>query len=288
MAIGDAGARTARLDRVPEDAAGLYLDLLKRTIVNWIYPEAETLGSASRAGGARGWVQKKLRKAGLAAPITRPFDPELRAIGRDWPRFAHSMLGFHRLDNIQHCVETALAEGVPGDLIEAGVWRGGGSILMRAVLAAHRIDDRRVWLADSFEGLPPPDADHFPADSGDRHHTRDALAVSLEQVQENFRRYGLLDDNVRFVKGWFKDTLQLVQAERFAVVRLDGDMYESTIQGLEALYPRLSPGGFLIVDDYGCLPQCRQAVDDYRKAQGIDEPIEEIDWTGVFWRRRGE
>ena len=132
----------------------------------------------------------------------------------------------------QHCVETALAEGVTGDLIEAGVWRGGGSIFMRAVLAAHRIDDRRVWVADSFEGLPPPDADHFPADSGDRHHTRDALAVSLEQVQENFRRYGLLDDNVRFVKGWFKDTLQLVQAERFAVVRLDGDMYESTIQGL--------------------------------------------------------
>ena len=86
------------------------------------------------------------------------------------------------------------------------------------------------------------------------------------------------------LEGWFKDTLPTVADRTWAVIRLDGDMYESTMDALTNLYPQLSPGGFLIVDDYGFEP-CRQAVADYRAAHGIDEPIEEIDWLGAFWRR---
>jgi O-methyltransferase len=156
---------------------------------------------------------------------------------------------------------------------------------MRGVLAAHGDRTRRVWLADSFQGLPPPDAEHYPADQGDQLFTVDLLAVPLETVKANFERYGLLDDQVRFLPGWFRDTLPRAPIKRLALIRLDGDMYESTIVALEALYPKLSAGGFVVVDDYGAIPGCRQAVDDFRLAQGIDAPLERVDWTGVWWRR---
>ena len=216
-----------------------------------------------------------------------PFQPDARAEGRDWPAEAHTMIGLKRLENIRFCMEDVIRRGVPGDFIETGVWRGGATILMRAILKAHDIADRRVWVADSFEGLPPPNAETYPADAGDPHHTYDELRVSLEAVRSNFAAFGLLDDQVRFLKGWFRDTLPAAPIEQLAVARLDGDMYESTMDAMTHLYPKLSPGGYLIVDDYGCIPACRQAIEDYRRAHGIDEPIESIDWTGVFWRKRG-
>jgi len=169
--------------------------------------------------------------------------------------------------------------------IVSGVWRGGATIFMRAVLKAYGATDRLVWVVDSFEGLPHPNATKYPADDRDKHHTYSLLRVDVEQVKENFKRYGLLDEQVRFLKGWFRDTLPSLAKQRWAVVRLDGDMYESTMDGLVNLYPNLSVGGYLIVDDYGAIPSCRQAVEDYRRAQGIDDPIQAIDWTGVFWRR---
>ncbi len=110
--------------------------------------------------------------------------------------------------------------------------------------------------------------------------------MSEEEVRANFERYGLLDEQVRFLKGFFQDTLADAPIEQLAVVRLDGDMYESTIVALDALYPKLSVGGYLIVDDWGAVPGCRQAVEDYRRDHGITEPIVEIDWTGVYWQRR--
>src|SRR5438132_2136885 len=85
---------------------------------------------------------------------------------------------------------------IPGDFIETGVWRGGCCILMRGILAANGVTDRRVYVADSFAGLPPPDAERYAADAGDPHHTFKELSISIEQVRENFARYGLLDDQV--------------------------------------------------------------------------------------------
>ena len=111
------------------------------------------------------------------------------------------------------------------------------------------------------------------------------LAVSEAEVRANFQRYGLLDDQIRFLPGWFKDTLHDAPIERIAVLRLDGDLYESTIQALDALYPRLSPGGFCIIDDYHVLKACRKAVTDYRAKHGVSAEIVEIDGSGVLWRR---
>jgi O-methyltransferase len=153
------------------------------------------------------------------------------------------------------------------------------------VLAAYGDTGRRVWVADSFEGLPKPHPERFPAEAGDKHWTWDQLAVPLEEVKAVFERYGLLDGQVRFLPRWFRDTLPTAPIDRLAVLRLDGHMYGSTMDALEALYPKLSVGGYVIIDDYGAIAQCKEAVTDFRNANGIIDPIESIDWTGVDWQR---
>ncbi|MCC6446024.1 MAG: class I SAM-dependent methyltransferase [Armatimonadetes bacterium] len=268
-----------------EETRQLYLDLIKRCLTNWIYGDTEQAGLSMRRPMNR-LLAKAAGAAGLRLARPRPFDPAKRADGSDWPPTAHTMIGLKRLDNLQFCIEDVLNGGVPGDLIETGAWRGGASIFMRAVLKAYGVSDRLVWVADSFQGLPRPDAAKFPADAGDNHFVFDELAVSLEQVRTHFDRYGLLDDRVRFLKGWFKDTLPGAPIQRLAVIRLDGDMYESTMDALIPLYPKLSPGGYLIIDDLA-LPGCRQAVEDYRKARGITDEIVTVDWTGAYWRKTG-
>ncbi len=255
------------------NAKDLYLNLMKKCLTNMIYGEV-LLDKYDHA-----------RPDDLNLIHPQPSDLAMRTDGRDWPTLADTMIGLKRLDNLQSCVEDVLAHNVPGDLIETGVWRGGASIFMRAILKTHGVRDRRVWVADSFQGLPPPSPEKHPADAGDTHHTVKFLAVSLEQVKSNFRRYGLLDEQVCFLQGWFRDTLLTVSSQQWAVVRLDGDMYESTMDGLVNLYPNLSVGGYAIIDDYGAVPACRQAVHDYRAAHGIQEEMRSIDWTGVYWKR---
>ncbi len=228
------------------------------------------------------WLVDKLRKRGLEVMRQYPFDPEKRRIGRDLSLGAHSMIGLERLDNLQYCMETALRDEVPGDFIGTGVWRGGATIFMRGLLQAHGVTDRRVWVADSFDGVPAPDADKYPADQGDMFHTYEYLRVSLPIVKRNFERYGLLDDQVQFLEGWFKDTLPTAPIDKLAVLRLDGDMYESTMDALTHLYPKLSPGGFVIVDDYEAFQSCKKAIHDYRDQNGITEELQVIDWTAVF------
>jgi O-methyltransferase len=261
----------------------LYLDLLKQVLTRNLMLDQEVRDVRPR--GLAGMFTDAARRKGyrLVAPMpgSQAERAAVRAEGKDWPSTAETMIGLARLDNLQHCIETALADNVPGDVIETGVWRGGACIFMRGVLAAHDVTDRKVWVADSFKGLPEDDG----RDPGDIFHTYEALAVDLDTVRRNFERYGLLDDQVVFLEGWFKDTLPDAPIEHLAVVRLDGDMYGSTWDAIDALYPKLEPGGFLIVDDYGAVEGCRRAITDYREAHRVTEPIEEIDWAGVFWRK---
>jgi O-methyltransferase len=273
-------------------AVDLYLDLLKRSLTSSLWPESYRPYPLDRYGNSwsrplRRLVREALSQRDLLLMEAIPYRKELRETGRDWPAMAHTMIGLRRLDDIRACVEVALGDGVPGDLIETGVWRGGATIFMRGVLKAHAVTDRVVWVADSFEGLPPPDAARFPADANSRYHTlSDVLAISIDEVKANFERYGLLDEQVRFLKGWFKDTLPTAPFSSFAVVRLDGDMYESTMEALVNLYPKLNRGGFLIADDYGLDDGlCRRAVTDYRAAHGIEDPIVDIDGQGAHWRK---
>lgn len=274
------------MQTVDERAADLYLDLLKKSLTRLLFDESWVPVPLPRdrvRAKALVTLQRALRRRGIELMRKAPLPPD-RFEGKDWPADAETMIGISRLDNLQQCVVEVVRDAVPGDLIETGVWRGGATILMRAVLRAYGDTTRTVWVADSFRGLPKPSG-RYEADLGDEHWKQEPLAVSADEVRANFRRYGLLDEQVRFLEGFFQDTLPTAPIEQLAVARLDGDMYESTIVALEALYPKLSPGGYLIVDDYGAVPGCRQAVDDYRRDHGIEEPLLEIDWTGVYWRR---
>jgi hypothetical protein len=211
-------------------------------------------------------------------------DESIRVIGGDWPLQGVTMAGLHRLDDLQACVERAVADGVGGDLIEAGTWRGGSSILMRATLDALGADGRTVWVADSFEG--------FRAASDERLETGqlpgiDFLAVPLEEVRANFARFGLRD-GVRFLPGFFEETLPRFEDRSWSIVRLDGDSFEATRTTLAELYPNLAVGGYLIVDDYGALEECQRAVDAFRSEHGIEDPLEAVDWTCVRWRRTSD
>ena len=218
--------------------------------------------------------------------VTTEYNDELRESGWDWPSVAHTMIGRKRLKNVQRLVESVIDNKVPGDFIETGVWRGGACIMMRAVLKAYNEKDRKVWLADSFEGLPPPNAEDYPQDKDEKFHEYSELAVSLEQVKTNFDKYGLLDKQVDFIKGWFKDSLKNPPMDSLAILRLDGDLYESTIQPLESLYDKLSVGGYVIVDDYNVVEACKLAVHDFLLARKLTPTIIEIDEIGVYWKKK--
>jgi len=244
--------------KLPTDAKELYIDLIKKTVANTIYEDASFYG---------------------------PFNSHARENGDDHPVNAHTMVGMKRLNNIHMCLEDVIRNGIPGDCIETGVWRGGSTILMAAILKAHQDKTRRVWVADSFQGLPPPNPGKYPQDTGLDLSTIPYLAVSLETVQSNFSKYGLLDNQVVFLKGFFKDTLPRAPIKQIALLRLDGDLYESTMDALVSLYPKLSIGGYVIIDDFGAIGACAQAVHDYRQKQGILDGMIPIDSTGVYWQK---
>ncbi len=270
-------SRAAEAPSPTVDAARLYVELLKKCVSNAIYDDdLDLMRTEATLDAATGEV---------IARTAQPADATRKFYGYVWPSRAHTMIGVPRLDNLQYCVETVLADDIPGDLIETGVWRGGASIFMRGILKAYGVTDRNVWVCDSFEGLPPSDREKYPKETEIDFARVRELAVSLETVQGNFARYGLLDDQVRFLKGWFRDTLPSAPVESLAVMRLDGDLYESTMDALVALWPKLSPGGFVIIDDFNTLQCCNDAVDDFRRDNGISAPIEVIPGNGAFWRK---
>jgi O-methyltransferase len=281
------------LTAIDRDARSLYLDLIRRNLTRYGMRERMPAQWPLRRRlflKAINPIQVRMNAFRLARATPnasrRAFVQRRRDLGLDWPAEAETMIGMQRLTSLQRCVETVLADDIPGDLVECGVWRGGACILMRAVLAAHGDETRCVWLADSFEGVPRPDPANYKADKGQRlDGAAGILGVSEAQVRANFQNYGLLDDRVRFLPGWFKDTLPHAPIDRIAALRIDGDLYESTIQALDTLYPRLSPRGFCIIDDYHALKPCKQAVTEYRAKHEISAEIVDIDGTGVLWRK---
>ena len=261
----------------------LYLDLLKRCVTNLVYedPAIRYPWDAS------------------SDELYLPFDRERRETARDWPSQAHTMIGTRRLDQVQRFVSDVVADGVPGDLVETGVWRGGSVIFMRGILEALDVRDRVVWVADSFQGYPSTPEEgatdrsytSLPSVPDSSSSDPDALiqavltGSSLEDVRTNFERYGLLDEQVRFLPGWFRHTLPGAPIERLALLRLDADFYDATRDALEALYPKVSPGGYVIVDDYDFTEECRAAVHDYLDSNGEAVEVRTPDVEAAYWRR---
>jgi O-methyltransferase len=248
-----------------------YLDLLKKALSFYLWPEPA----------------KSVTFFSVTFPYSRKKLPnEIRYEGRPYySAYADTMIGIKRLDNIQFCVESVLKDTIDGDFIETGVWRGGACIFMRGILAAYGNKEKKVFVADSFDGLPKPDEKKYPLEKGNTFYKIRKMAVSQEVVEQNFQRYGLLDEQVVFLKGWFKDTLPVAPVDKLSILRLDGDMYGSTWEALTSLYPKLQSGGYCIVDDYGAMDGCRKAVDDFRLKYKIIDDIKEIDWTGRYWRK---
>jgi demethyldecarbamoylnovobiocin O-methyltransferase len=208
-----------------------------------------------------------------------------RIVGLEcWPKEAETMIGLKRMDNIQYCIKEILKNNIPGDLIETGVWRGGACIFMRGILRVCGITDRKIFVADSFKGFPDIDELEYPMDKGATFLREPMLSVSRKQVEENFRKYGLLDKQVVFIEGWFKDTLPKLE-NTFSLLRLDGDLFESTWDALVNLYRKLSIGGYIIIDDYSDIEVCKKAVDMFRNKFNIIEEIIYIDHSGIYWKK---
>lgn len=265
-----------------------YIDLLKKTVLNLIYFEANYA-----VDYVDGWLKdRKIHPWERDQFWSKEFKDGAKryregyAEGKFVPTWGHTMLGLPRLENVESCLRSVIEDNVPGDFVECGVWRGGTCIFARGLFDALGVENRDVWVCDSFEGLPPPDVDKYPADEGINLNEIKMLAVPLEQVKQHFEDYGLLDDRVHFVKGFFRDTLHKAKVETISVLRLDGDLYESTMDTLTALYDKVSPGGYIIVDDYNAYEACKEAVHDFRDDRDIEDEIVIIDSVGVYWRKK--
>jgi hypothetical protein len=227
-----------------------YLELLKRALNNYLY-----------LGGNIPFEQFEITSfwaSGWTIPdIAQP----------------HSLLATTKLNALHLMMSDVIRNEIPGDFIEAGIYKGGTVMLMRAFLKAVGITDRIVWAADSFEGIPLSSKYTDKDDPVDKWENR--WSAGYEEVLNNFRRYDLLDDQVHFIRGYFADTLRNPPFNQLAIARFDADAYESTMDALEKIYPKISPGGYVIIDDWH-LPRCRQAVVDYRKANNIEEPVHQV------------
>lgn len=225
-----------------------YLDLIKRAVTNYLY-----LGGERRVDRYNAFAHyDQAAHDWTIDPLSRP----------------HTLQDRGQLDLIEQSVAAIVRGRVPGDFIEAGVWRGGAIILLRALIAAYDLPDRQVIAADSFAGIPRnTQFRHDPVDEW-----QDRWEASLDDVRGAVRRYGLLDDRVEFLAGYFADTLPGLRKRRLALIRLDSDSHDSVLTSLEYLYPLLSPGGIVIVDDWHLIG-CRFAVNTYRERHGITDEV---------------
>jgi O-methyltransferase len=258
-----------------------YLDLLRKALTASLYDESAWLvvNPTSRWKAA---IMGVLARRSLFLVKRRAFNAAAREGGEDWPMFGFTMAGSKRLGNVEDCVASVVREGVPGDFVECGVWRGGSAIFARAALDSYGAADRLVWLADSYEGMPARTSNDMtdPELKGTTY-----LEASLEDVKANFSRFDLLDDRVKFVKGWFSDTLPTAPIETISILRLDGDYYSSTMDALNALYEKVSVGGYVIIDDYNAFVSCKAAVTEFCERLGIRPTLHAVDNNAIYWRR---
>jgi len=213
---------------------------------------------------------------------TGDFSVHRRLIGRDWPAHGVTMVGHARLHNVRHCLERVVAANVPGDFVELGVWRGGASIYARAVLNVLGQRERSVRLFDAFGRIPG----YGPA--------TEFLAVTQQDVVSNFETYGL-EEGVHYHAGLFNDTLPRFYHEykdhyqaRIAVLRIDGNFYESYQDALYYMWEFVPVGGFVIFDDYvegKHSPWLGHFWSEFKRAHGLREQLLAIDWTSSFFQK---
>jgi hypothetical protein len=236
----------------------------------WLYDGVYRIGFGLWKSALRFLYQRKI----VVAWLTRDRQ-QLQLYKTVHQAMEYSLVGSSGLEATYRAAKELLDENIEGCFVECGVAQGGCSALMATVAKA---DDRRItWLFDSFEGLPDPTERDFVDARGNtgenvRPLERGSCLGTLQRVEDVlFRHFGLRRSNVRMVQGWFQDTLPVHRDKLgpIAMLRLDGDWYESTKCCLENLFDRLSPGGYCIADDYGTFYGCRKAVDEFIQARGL-------------------
>lgn len=214
--------------------------------------------------------------------IEQDYVASLRKDGRDWPLFGLTMIGEERMKNIDYVIQESVRLGVDGDFVECGVWRGGASMYARAVLNAFGETERLVYLFDSFNGLPQNTSDN----DGDFWSKMSYISVPLDEVQRHFDVSGLNGKNVIMIPGYFRYSLPAwcLRTDRtVAILRMDGDMFESTMDILFNLWDLVSRGGYIIVDDYHSVPAAKNALNKFFDLQGIKPELMPIDQDGIYF-----
>lgn len=204
----------------------------------------------------------------------------------------YTMGSYERLRNVYQLAQFAESEGLEGAFVECGVWRGGCAGVM-AYVSKRYGSARPIHLFDSFEGLPDPSPEdgreaslYMEKVRRGKYAARYRCDAPLEWVEELFfRKLEITQSEVHIHKGWFTETIPLHKGEidKIAILRLDGDWYESTRVCLDHLYEKVVPGGFVILDDYGYWEGCRKATDEFFKERSINPRMEKIDKCGYFF-----
>jgi O-methyltransferase len=179
---------------------------------------------------------------------------------------------------------------IAGDIVECGVWRGGSMMAVARVLLELGDVSRDLWLFDTFDGMTPPTErdvrfDGITAAEILAIHKKEVPTsywayAPLAEVRQNLARTGYDSNKIHFVQGRVEDTLPEQAPQRISLLRLDTDWYESTYHELRHLFPRLSSGGVLIIDDYGWFKGCRQATDEYIQEHDLRLLLVRIDHPG--------
>jgi hypothetical protein len=254
---------------INERSINSYLEFLKLFVTGLCYGEEE---------------KTVLPSLGKNRAKLKPLNIEARQRGNDWTYLGSTMTGHERLKNVKYLLEDVFQKNVRGDYIETGVWRGGSSIFARGVIRAHGQQHRKSFVCDSFKGLPPGERTFDAGDKG--WDNTPYLEVSTEIVAGNFNTAGLLDKNIIFAQGFFNATIPPLSnmVESLAIIRFDGDIYESAVDVLYHLYEKLSIGGYFIMDDWFGFPS-KTACEDFFAVHGISPDIIPIDDLSAYWQK---
>jgi hypothetical protein len=202
-----------------------------------------------------------------------------------------SLVGSQGMEATYDCTKRVLTERVPGDLVECGVAQGGSALLIGILNERFGNPPRRLWLFDSYEGLPEPTLEDYRGGKTGTHVRplpKGSCLGTIEDVRRLlFQQHGLSDRYVQLVKGWFQDTLPVThdRIESIALLRLDGDWYESTKVCLENLYDKVSAGGFVILDDYFSCYGCKRATDEFLASRKQEFPIVPDGRGGAYFQK---
>jgi len=194
----------------------------------------------------------------------------------------HTVVDIARLKMLYKLTKEIDIASVPGDIVECGVFKGGSAVLITR--AAHRSHfDRRIWLYDSFEGLPRPTKEDG-SEALERFH-EGWNRGDMSEVKKLFETFSVLDSRVHFVKGYFHDTFQSISMSQIALLHIDADWYHSVKLCLERFYEFVQPGGFIALDDYGRWEGCRKATDEFIEKHNLNVKLVPVDGVEHYFQK---